>query len=145
MNCEVLPSWLRSPCQSSNFHIAADAVKRASFSLSKDLRKNEWYSNLGPSLSSHKNNRKELGIRRAELQVSYPLVRHFCVHPQLPAAVPGPAMLSQQAFFSHFAQECSYQRREPKVSPHQISSQGSSGTMTCMPGVTSNEDTLPKS
>lgn len=60
-----------SPCQPNNFHITADAVKRASFSLSEDSRKSERYSSLVPSLSSHKNNRKELGTRQAELQVSY--------------------------------------------------------------------------
>lgn len=49
----------------------ADAVNRASYTLSEDLRKNERYSNLVPSLSSHRDIKEELGIRQAELQVSY--------------------------------------------------------------------------
>lgn len=73
------------------------------------------------------------------------MVRRFCIHSQLPATVPGPAVLSQLAFFSHFAQGCLYRRRELRASPRQISSQGSSGTTTSMPDATSNGDTPPKS
>lgn len=116
--------------------------------LSEDLRENEQYSSSVSSSAFPKltqGNQERTKNKTGRIASLLPLVRHFCVRPQPPAAVPGPSVLSQWAFFSHFAQECLYQHREPKVSPRLISSQGSSGTTTCMPGATSNEDTPPKS
>lgn len=53
-------------------------------------------SSIATLSSPHRNNRRELGIRQDCKPLTF--VRHFCVHPQLSAAVPDPAKLYQAGF-----------------------------------------------